>query len=103
MLDNKDLIILTAAFYLGSVVATFFKAITSGLITPILAPAAAAGKGVSSLTVQVGSAKLLVGEVIEALVNLILSFVIVVFTIGLLRTYVLSKIGAARGGKLPEY
>lgn len=96
MLDNKDLIILTAAFYLGSVVATFFKAVTSGLITPILAPAAAAGKGVSALTVQVGSAKLLIGEVIESLVNLILSFVIVVFTIGLLRTYVLSKIGAGR-------
>jgi len=34
--------------------------------------------------------------VLVAFVNLVISFVLVVFTIGVLRTYVLSKIGAAR-------
>lgn len=96
MLDNRDIIILTAAFYLGSVVAKFFTALSEGIITPILAPATAAGKGVTDFTVSVGGVTLKVGEVLSALVNLIVSFVLVVFTIGILRTYFLSKIGASR-------
>jgi large-conductance mechanosensitive channel len=96
MLDTKDLIIITAAIYLGSVVAKFFTALSDGVIAPILAPAAAAGKGVAAYTITVGGATLKVGELLSALVQLIVSFVIVVFTIGFLRTYFLSKIGAAR-------
>jgi len=96
MLDTKDLIIITAAIYLGSVVAKFFTALSEGVIAPILAPAAAAGKGVAAYTVTVGGATLKIGELLSALVQLIVSFVIVVFTIGFLRTYFLSKIGAAR-------
>ena len=96
MLDTRDIIILTAAFYLGSVVSTFFKALSEGIITPILSPAAAAGKGVTEFKVVVGGVTLNVGEVVASLVNLIISFVVVVFTVGLLRTYVLSKIGAKR-------
>lgn len=96
MLDNKDLIILTAAFYLGSVVAKFFTALSDGIITPLLAPAAAAGKGVTEFQVVVAGVTLKIGEVLTALVQLIISFVLVVFTIGLLRTYFLSKIGASR-------
>jgi large-conductance mechanosensitive channel len=99
MLDTKDIIILTASFYLGSVVAAFFKSLNDGILVPLLAPAASAGKGVTAFTVKVGSAELKVGAVIGDLVNLIVSFVLVVFTIGLLRTYVLSKIGASRGGQ----
>ena len=98
MLDTKDIIILTASFYLGTVVASFFKSLNDGILVPLLAPAAAAGKGVSTLSIKVGSADLKVGNVIAELVNLIVSFVLVVFTIGLLRTYVLSKIGARRRG-----
>jgi len=96
MLDTRDIIILTAAFYLGSVVSTFFKALSDGIITPILAPAASAGKGVTEFKVVIGGVTLNVGEVVASLVNLIISFVVVVFTVGLLRTYVLSKIGAKR-------
>jgi large-conductance mechanosensitive channel len=96
MLDTRDLIIITAAIYLGSVVAKFFTALTDGVIAPILAPAAAAGKGIAAYTVTIGGATLKIGELISALVQLIVSFIIVVFTIGVLRTYFLSKIGAAR-------
>ena len=98
MLDTKDIIILTASFYLGTVVASFFKSLNDGILVPLLAPAAAAGKGVSAFSVKVGSADLKVGAVISELVNLIVSFALVVFTVGLLRTYVLSKIGATRKG-----
>ena len=85
MLDSKDLIIITAAIYLGSVVAKFFTALSEGIIAPILAPAAAAGKGVASYTVTIGGATLKIGELLSSLVQLIISFVIVVFTIGILR------------------
>ena len=96
MLDTKDLIIITAAIYLGSVVAKFFTALSEGIIAPILAPAAAAGKGVAAYTVTIGGATLKIGELISSLVQLIISFILVVFTIGILRTYFLSKIGASR-------
>jgi large-conductance mechanosensitive channel len=96
MLDTRDLIIITAAIYLGSVVAKFFTALSEGIIAPILAPAAAAGKGIGSYTVTVGGATLKVGELVSSLVQLMISFVLVVFTIGILRTYFLSKIGASR-------
>jgi large-conductance mechanosensitive channel len=96
MLDTKDLIILTAAIYLGSVVSKFFTALSEGVIAPILAPAAAAGKGVSAYTVTLGGATLKIGELLSAFVQLAVSFILVVFTIGILRTYFLSKIGASR-------
>jgi large-conductance mechanosensitive channel len=96
MLDTRDIIILTAAFYLGGVVGKFFEALSADIITPILAPAASAGKGVTAFTVTVGGVTLKVGDLLTAFVNLVMSFAIVVFTIGLLRTYVLSKIGASR-------
>lgn len=96
MLDNKDIIILTASFYLATVVAKFFTSLSEDIITPLLAPAAAAGKGLSSFSVTVGGITLKVGEFMSALVNLIISFVLVVFTMGVLRTYFLSRIGAAR-------
>jgi large-conductance mechanosensitive channel len=96
MLDNKDIIILTAAFYLGSVVAKFFSALSEGIIAPLLAPAYAAGKGITEAQVSVGGVTLKVGAVLAALVDLVVSFVLVVFTIGVLRTYFLSRIGASR-------
>jgi hypothetical protein len=96
MLDTRDIIILTAAFYLGGVVGKFFTALSDDIITPLLSPAAAAGKGVSAFVVTVGGTTFKVGDVLSAFVNLVISFGLVVFTVGLLRVYVLSKIGAAR-------
>jgi large-conductance mechanosensitive channel len=96
MLDTRDIIILTAAFYLGSVVSKFFGSLTDGVITPLLAPTVSAEKGLSAFSIKVGSANLKIGQVVVDLINLIVSFAIVVFTIGLLRTYILSRIGARR-------
>jgi len=96
MLDTRDIIILTSAFYLGGVVGKFFEALSADIITPLLAPAASAGKGVGSFSVTVGGITLKIGDFLVAFVNLVVSFVLVVFTIGLLRQYVLSRIGAKR-------
>jgi len=84
MLDTKDLILLTAAFYLGSVVSRFFTALTEGIIAPLLAPLGS--KGIAESVVVVGGVTLKTGELIA----------VVVYAIGILRTYYLSKIGAGK-------
>ena len=96
MLDTKDIIIITAAIYLGSVVSKFFTALSEGLVAPIVAPALGAGKGITEAQVTVGGVTLKIGQVVASLIDLIISFIVVVFTIGMLRTYFLSKIGARR-------
>lgn len=96
MLDTKDLIIITAAIYLGAVVSKFFTAVSEGLIAPLVAPALTAGKGITEAQVTVAGATFKVGAVVASLIDLVISFIVVVFGIGLLRTYFLSKIGARR-------
>lgn len=96
MLDTKDIIILAAAFYLGSIVSKFFTSISEGVVAPFIAPALAAGKSITESTVTVGKTTFKTGAVIASLVDLIISFIVVVFGIGFLRTYFLSKIGARR-------
>ena len=96
MLTNADLIILTAAVYLGGVLSSFFTSLSQDIVLPLLAPVAAAGKGVTEYQVSVGGVTLKVGEVLTALVQLLISFFLVVVSIGFLRTYFLSKIGASR-------
>ena len=92
MLDTKDIIILTAAFYLGSVVSRFFSALTDGIIAPLLAPLGA--KGLAESVIVVGGVTLKTGELLTATIQLMISFAIVIYAIGILRTYYLSKIGA---------
>lgn len=96
MLDTKDLIIICAAIYLGTVVSKFFTSLSEGIVAPLLAPALSAGKGVTEAQVTVGGVTLKVGAALAALIDLVISFVVVVFAIGMLRTYFLSKIGARR-------
>lgn len=95
MLDTRDIIILTAAFYLGGVVTRFFASITDGIIAPLLSPLGA--KGLSESAIVVGGVTLKTGEVIASTLQLMISFLVVVYLIGILRTYYLSKIGAAKG------
>jgi large-conductance mechanosensitive channel len=94
MLDTKDIIILAAAFYLGNVVSRFFTALTEGIVAPLLAPLG--GKGIAESVVVVGGVTLKTGELLAATIQLMISFAVVVYTIGVLRTYYLSKIGASR-------
>jgi hypothetical protein len=94
MLDTKDIIILAAAFYLGNVVARFFTALTEGIVAPLLAPLGS--KGITESVVVIGGVTLQTGELLAATIQLMISFAVVVYTIGVLRTYYLSKIGASR-------
>ena len=94
MLDTRDIIILTAAFYLGGVVSRFFSALTDGIVMPLIG---GSGKALEESVVVVGGVTFKTGELIAATFQLVLSFVIVVYMVGVLRTYFLSRIGAARG------
>lgn len=94
MLDTKDILILSASFYLGSVVARFFSALVDGIVAPLLAPLGS--KGVSESVVVVGGVTLKTGELITATLQLMISFAVVVYAMGVLRTYYLSKIGAGK-------
>lgn len=96
MLDTRDIIILTAAFYLGSVVSRFFGALTDGIIAPVLTPLSGGAK-MSDAVTNVGGVTLKTGELLAATIQLVISFIVVVYMIGILRTYFLSKIGASRG------
>lgn len=95
MLDTRDLIILTAAIYLGSVVSRFFVALTDGIIMPLIG--GSSGKGLQESVVVIGGTTLKTGELLASTFQLVLSFIIVVYMIGVLRTYFLSRIGAAGG------
>ena len=64
MLDTKDIIILTAAVYLGSVVSRFFSALTDGIIAPLLAPLGS--KDLTQSVVVVGGVTLKTGELLAA-------------------------------------
>jgi large-conductance mechanosensitive channel len=94
MLDSKDIIILSASFYLGAVVSRFFTALTEGIVAPLLAPLGS--KGIAESVVVVGGVTLKTGEMIAATIQLMISFAVVVYAIGVLRTYYLSKIGAGK-------
>ena len=96
MLTNADLIILTAAVYLGGVLSSFFEALSADLILPVLSPVASAGKGVSEFTVRIGSIELKVGDFLSKLVSLVISLFLVVTTVGLLKTYVLPAVGGKK-------
>ncbi len=94
MLDTRDIIILAAAFYLGGAVSRFFAALTDGIVAPLLSPFGS--KGMSESVVVIGGVTLKTGELLAATLQLVISFVVVVYAIGVLRTYFLSKIGASR-------
>jgi large-conductance mechanosensitive channel len=91
MLDTRDIIIITAAIYLGNVVSRFFASLTDGIIMPLLG---GGGNGLKDKVVVVGGVTLKTGEVLASTFQLVISFLIVVYTIGVLRTYFLSRIGA---------
>jgi large-conductance mechanosensitive channel len=78
-------------------VARFFASLTDGIIAPLLAPLG--GKGIQESVVVVGGVTLRTGELIASTIQLMISVALVVYMIGVLRTYYLSKIGASRSSE----
>lgn len=86
MLTNADLIILTAAVYLGGVLTSFFTSLSQDIILPIIAPVTAAQKDLSGFTIQIGSVQLKIGEFLVEFINLVISLFLVVTVVGILKS-----------------
>lgn len=96
MLTNADLVLLTAAFYLGGALSKFFESLSKDIVVPILAPVTAAGKGLTEFTIRLGTIELKVGEFLGEFVSLVISLFLVVTTVGVLKSYVLPAVGGKR-------
>jgi large-conductance mechanosensitive channel len=94
--SRRLLITVAVAFVVGSALKDFFSAMTTGLVTPIVAslfPGVQAS--VAGLTLQVGGVKLEVGSVISATATLVISLLVVSLTLPYIKAYAPIR-GAAR-------
>lgn len=92
------LLTLSIAIFVGGALKDFFQAITHNLIAPLISvffPSAQAS--VSGFTIQVGSVKILVGEMIAATFTLVIAMLVVTFTLPYIKAYAPLR-GAARQG-----
>jgi large-conductance mechanosensitive channel len=95
---ERDLIVLTAAVYLGAVFSTFFKALTTDLIMPLLSaifPVNEAGK----ITIVLGTTTLDIGAVLVESINAIIALFLVFGVVSFLRSYAAPILGGMTGGK----
>jgi large-conductance mechanosensitive channel len=75
-------------------VSRFFAALVDGIVAPLLAPLGS--KDIAESVVVVGGVTLKTGELVTSTIQLMISFAVVVYAMGVLRTYYLSKIGAGK-------
>jgi large-conductance mechanosensitive channel len=85
--DNQ-VIVFALAIHLGSVLTTFFNAITRDLVLPLLSPLASAEGGISKLVIQVGNIKFNFGDAIVQTLNLLIACGVVYFTLPYIKEYI---------------
>lgn len=88
MSSRRLLITVAVAFVVGSALKDFFSALTTGLVTPVIASLfPSVQQSVSGATVQVGAVKLEVGQVISATATLFVSLLVVSLTLPYIKAY----------------
>ncbi len=88
MSSRRLLITVAVAFVVGSALKDFFSALTSGVVAPIVASLfPAVQQSVSGLSVQVGTVKLEVGQVISATATLFISLFVVSLALPYIKAY----------------
>ena len=76
------------AFYVGTALSQFFTAMTRDLVTPLLAGLfPGADKTLDKVYINVGSAKIDIGDAIAATFNLMIAYVVVSVTLPYIRAY----------------
>lgn len=96
MSSRRLLITVAVAFVVGSALKDFFSAVTTGLVTPIVSSLfPALQQSVSGYSVQIGSVKLEVGQVLSATATLLISLLVVSVTLPYIKAYAPIR-GAAR-------
>jgi large-conductance mechanosensitive channel len=92
---STSVVTIAVALYIGMAMGQFFTSITRDLVTPLLSSLfPGVGQTADKLTVQVGSAKLNVGDAIAATMNLLIAYFVVSVTLPYIRTY--APIGGRR-------
>jgi len=85
---ENQVIVFALAIHVGSLLSSFFNALTRDLILPLLSPLATSESGISKLVVQVGGIKFNIGDVIVQTLNLLVAFAVVYFTLPYIKEYI---------------
>jgi large-conductance mechanosensitive channel len=94
-MNGTEMMGFAVAFYVGAALMKFFDAVTRDLVTPILAGIfPGVQQTVDKLVIQVGSVKISIGDAIGATFNLLIAFLVVSWTLPLIKTY--APIGGRR-------
>lgn len=76
------------AFYVGAALMKFFDSITRDLVTPVITGIfPGVQQSVEKITIQIGPVKLSIGEAVGAFINLLVAFLVVSWTLPLVRSY----------------
>jgi large-conductance mechanosensitive channel len=87
---NSDTTLLTfaVAVFIGSALTQFFSVITRDLVTPVIgALVPGAEKSLDKIVINVGGAKINIGDAIAATLNLLIAFFVVSVTLPYIRAY----------------
>jgi large-conductance mechanosensitive channel len=85
---ESQILPLALAVYIGFALMGFFTAITRDLVLPILSPLVSTEAGIAKWYVQIGSVKLNIGDVIVQMLNILIVFFVVSFTLPFIREYI---------------
>jgi len=98
MTPSSMLLLIAAAIFVGGALKDFFQSVITDLVTPLLAVAfPEAQQTVQGLVVEVGPAKLKVGEAIGAAATLAIALIVVSVTLPFIKAY-----SPVRGGGHPK-
>lgn len=87
MSANTTLLTFAVAIYIGSALKDFFTILINNLVMPLLAATIGSEKSIDKIVWTVGGIKLNVGDVISALINLFLAYLIVSLTLPYIQAY----------------
>lgn len=85
---ENQVLIFALAFHLGTILSSFFNAITRDLVLPLLSPLASVEDGISKLVIQIGTMKFNVGDAIVQTMNLLIACAVVYFTLPYVKEYI---------------
>lgn len=93
--ENTALIVHAVGFYLGTVLAQFFQAITKDIVMPlVIGTMPGVQQQVDKYVIQVGPVKLNIGDLVATTMSLVVAYFIISFTLPYIREY--SPIGGRR-------
>jgi len=85
---ENQVLVFALAIHLGSILSSFFNALTRDIVMPLLSPLATAEGGVSKLVIQLGSVKMNIGDLIVQTMNLVIACAVVYFTLPYIKEYI---------------